>query len=106
MRNANSALKTGLMTTIIAGALTISIGGSTRTNQPLNQNSQRETRMSKRASGTFEVKVTPQDDKTEEGLGRMTISKQLHGDFEGTSIGQMLTSMTKTQGSAAYVAIE
>lgn len=62
--------------------------------------------MSKRATGTFEVKVTPQDDKSADGLGRMMIAKQIHGDFEGTSTGQMLTSMTKTQGSAAYVAIE
>ena len=62
--------------------------------------------MSKRAMGTFEVKITPQDDKSAEGLGRMMIAKQVHGDFEGTSTGQMLTSMTKTQGSAAYVAME
>ena len=72
----------------------------------VNEVSQKETRMSKRATGTFEVKLTPQDDKSAEGLGRMTIAKQVQGDFEGTSTGQMLTSMTKTQGSAAYVAIE
>jgi len=70
------------------------------------QESQKETQMSKHATGTFEVKTTPQDDKSAEGLGRMMIAKQVHGDFEGTSTGQMLTSMTKTQGSAAYVAIE
>ena len=62
--------------------------------------------MSKRASGTFEVKLTPQSDNTAEGLGRMTLAKQLRGDFEGTSTGQMLTSMTKVQGSAVYVAVE
>jgi hypothetical protein len=94
------------MATIVAGALTMSIGGSTRTGEPLNERSHKETRMSKRASGTFEVKLTPQDDKSAEGLGRMTIAKQIHGDFEGTSTGQMLTSMTKVQGSAAYVAVE
>lgn len=106
MRNATSALKTGVMATIAAGALTISIGGSARTGEPLNEKSHKETWTSKRASGTFEVKITPQDDKSAEGLGRMTIAKQIHGDFEGTSTGQMLTSMTKVPGSAAYVAVE
>ena len=62
--------------------------------------------MSDRASGTFEVKLTPQHDKTEAGLGRMTIDKQLQGDFVGPSKGQMLTAMTSVDGSAGYVAIE
>ena len=62
--------------------------------------------MSNHASGTFEVKITPQDDKTAEGLGRMTIAKQIHGDLEATSAGQMLTAMTKVEGSAVYVAVE
>jgi Protein of unknown function (DUF3224) len=43
------------------------------------------------ASGTFEVKLVPQDDKSEDAtLGRMTIDKQFHGDIEGVSLGQML----------------
>lgn len=60
------------------------------------------------ASGTFEVKLTPQsDDKdSDPTLGRMTIDKQFHGDLEGTSKGQMLTGMTEVKGSAGYVAIE
>jgi hypothetical protein len=60
------------------------------------------------ASGTFEVKLVPQtDDKNgDPALGRMTIDKQLHGDLEGTSKGQMLTGMTEVKGSAGYVAIE
>ena len=60
------------------------------------------------ASGTFEVKLVPQtDDKSgDPALGRMTIDKQLHGDLEGTSKGQMLTGMTDVKGSAGYVAIE
>lgn len=60
------------------------------------------------ASGTFEVKLTPQsDDKDgDPTLGRMTIDKQFHGDLEGTSKGQMLTGMTEVKGSAGYVAIE
>jgi hypothetical protein len=59
------------------------------------------------ATGTFDVKVTPQtDDKGDPALGRMTIDKQFHGDLEGTSKGQMLTGMTEVKGSAGYVAIE
>ncbi len=39
-------------------------------------------------------------------LGRMTLTKTLHGGIEGTGIGQMLTAMTEVKGSAAYVAVE
>jgi hypothetical protein len=67
----------------------------------------KEGLVSSQASGTFEVKMTPQDDKTGlTGLGRFTIDKQLEGDFVGTSKGQMLTAMTSVEGSAGYVAIE
>ena len=63
-----------------------------------------------RASGTFEVKLTPQptDDKAEGGttLGRMSIAKTFHGDLEGTSRGEMLTAGTGVKGSAGYVAVE
>lgn len=65
--------------------------------------------MSTRATGTFDVKVTPQaSDDTGEGasVGRMTIDKQFHGDIEGSSKGEMLTAMTAVKGSAGYVAIE
>jgi hypothetical protein len=66
------------------------------------------------ASGTFEVKLSPQGqdnkspEKESEGvtLGRMTIDKQFHGDLEGTSEGQMLTAGTPVKDSAGYVAIE
>jgi hypothetical protein len=60
-----------------------------------------------KAVGTFDVKLTAQDDKTGEPmLGRMTIAKQFHGDLDGTSQGQMLTAMTDVKGSAGYVAME
>jgi hypothetical protein len=36
----------------------------------------------------------------------MSIEKQLHGDLEGTSQGQMLTAGTAVKTSAGYVAIE
>lgn len=63
--------------------------------------------MTNRASGTFEVKLTPQTPADEAAsLGRMSIDKQFHGDLEGTSKGEMLSVMTAVQGSAGYVAME
>ena len=59
------------------------------------------------ATGPFDVKVTPQDDKSADPLlGRMALDKQYHGDLEATGTGQMLTAGTSTKGSGAYVAIE
>ena len=63
--------------------------------------------MRNRASGTFEVKLTPQDDGPDAPVGRMSIDKQFHGDLAGTSKGQMLMSSSPSvNGSAGYVAIE
>jgi len=56
------------------------------------------------ARGTFDVTLTPQS--TDPVMGRMTIAKQLRGDLEGTSAGEMLTAMTGVKGSAGYVAVE
>ena len=59
------------------------------------------------ANGTFEVRLSPQNDNPDEPLlGRMLIDKQFHGDLEAISKGQMLTGMTTVKGSAGYVAIE
>lgn len=62
--------------------------------------------MTDRATGTFEVKMTPQEAPESPGVGRMLLDKQFHGDLEATSKGQMLAAMTEVQGSAGYVAIE
>lgn len=61
------------------------------------------------ATGTFDVKLTPQtpsEKAGDPGVSRMTIDKQFHGDLEGTSKGEMLAAMTAVKGSAGYVAIE
>ena len=72
-----------------------------------NESTPKEATMTNHATGTFEVKLNPQDDKSDDkSLGRMTIDKQWHGDLEGTSKGQMLTGGDVTKGSAGYVAIE
>lgn len=72
-----------------------------------SESTQEESIMTTHATGTFEVKLNPQDDKSgDASLGRMTIDKQWHGDLEGSSNGQMLTAGTTVKGSAGYVAIE
>jgi Protein of unknown function (DUF3224) len=70
---------------------------------------QKENVVTKHATGTFEVKVTPQtaDDNSQDAtLGRMSLDKQFHGDLQGVGKGQMLTAGTAVKGSAGYVAIE
>jgi hypothetical protein len=63
--------------------------------------------MTTHASGTFEVKVTPQPaDEAAPAVGRMSLDKQFHGDLEATSKGLMLAVSTSVKGSAGYVAIE
>jgi len=61
-----------------------------------------------RASGTFEVKLSPleTEHKGDANLGRMSIDKQFQGDLVGASYGEMLTAGTAVKGSASYVAIE
>jgi len=62
-----------------------------------------------KATGTFEVKMTPQppdDSAAGSAIARMLLDKQFHGDLEGTSKGQMLALSSSVKGSAGYVAIE
>ncbi len=62
--------------------------------------------MSNTATGAFEVKIMPQEDRAIQMLSRMTIDKTFHGDLEATSQGQMLAASTSIPHSAGYVAIE
>lgn len=76
---------------------------------PATGASRKETLVTHRASGTFEVKLTPQptiDGPEGAWRGRLLIDKQFRGDLEGTSKGEMLTAGTGVKGSAGYVAIE
>jgi hypothetical protein len=70
-----------------------------------NNAARKEKQMTTQAKGSFEVKLTPQEDK-DNAAGRTLIDKQFHGDLEATSKGQMLAAMTSVKGSAGYVAIE
>lgn len=63
----------------------------------------------KHVNGPFDVTVSPQgqpDIRDGVTTGRMAIDKRYHGALEGTGVGEMLSAMTTTEGSAGYVAIE
>ena len=62
-----------------------------------------------RASGSFDVTLKPlalDSNPGIEGIGRMGIDKQYHGELEATGQGQMLTAGTTIKNSAGYVAVE
>lgn len=93
----------GLCLILLSSAVTVSAqSDSPKTVQ------KKEVAMAKRASGAFDVKMTPQaaSEDDDSNLGRMTLDKQFHGDLEATGKGQMLAAMTEVQGSAGYVAME
>ena len=58
------------------------------------------------AHGTFTVDVHPLTPAPAEGLSRFSIDKQIHGDLEATSKGEMFGAGEYTKGAAGYVAIE
>jgi hypothetical protein len=66
----------------------------------------KENTMPHHAHGTFTVKVHPLTPPPAEGLGRFSIDKQIHGDLEATSKGEMFSGGDPKQGVAGYVAIE
>lgn len=62
--------------------------------------------MTHHAHGTFTVKVQPLTPAPAEGLTRFSLDKEIHGDLEATSKGEMLGGGDYKQGTAGYVAIE
>ena len=50
--------------------------------------------------------VKPLTPPPAEGLGRFSIDKQIHGDLEATTKGEMFSGGDPKQGAAGYVAIE
>ena len=62
--------------------------------------------MTHHAHGTFTVKVQPLTPAPAEGLSRFSLDKEIHGDLEATSKGEMLGGGDYKQGTAGYVAIE
>ena len=82
----------------------MSLVGSTGTRA---QSTSKEATPTMHATGPFDVKVTRQDDNSEDPLlNRMILDKHYHGDLEAAGKGQMLAAGTEVKGSGAYVAIE
>ena len=76
---------------------------------PVNGTIPMEAAVTTRATGTFEVKVTPiatSDAVDTGGFGRLALDKRFAGDLTGTSRGQMLAAGTEVEGSGGYVALE
>jgi hypothetical protein len=66
----------------------------------------KEIPMTHHAHGTFTVNVHPLNPAPAEGLNRFSIDKQIHGDLEATTKGEMFSGGDPSQGAAGYVAIE
>jgi hypothetical protein len=104
--------RTSVVVACVVGALMVVTAVSARMQQsgaktPQQAEAKKGTRMSKRASGTFDVKLTPKDQGADAAVGGMTIDKEFHGDLAATSKGQMLmASSSSVKNSAGYVAIE
>ena len=62
--------------------------------------------MTHHAHGTFTVNMQPLTPAPAEGLSRYSLDKQIHGDLEATSKGEMLSGGDPKLGEAGYVAIE
>ena len=62
--------------------------------------------MSHHAHGTFTVKMGAPTSGPADGLSRFSMTKEVHGSFEGTSQGEMLAGGDYSKATAGYVAIE
>lgn len=83
-----------MKTILVAVAIAVSVSGAGKTGGV----------MSKQATGTFEVKVTPVPGELP--FPRFTLAKEFRGDLAGTSQGEMMSVDATVEGSGAYVAIE
>ncbi|MGH9079510.1 MAG: DUF3224 domain-containing protein [Acidimicrobiales bacterium] len=62
--------------------------------------------MGSTARGTFEVNLAPGAAELDGAVSRFELTKQFHGDFDGTGAGVMLSCGDAQAGAAGYVAIE
>ncbi|MGH9585664.1 MAG: DUF3224 domain-containing protein [Acidobacteriaceae bacterium] len=62
--------------------------------------------MSNHARGDFTVQMQPLSSAPAEGLMRFSMNKEIHGDLEATSQGEMISAGDPKNGEAGYVAIE
>jgi hypothetical protein len=73
---------------------------------PLTSQQPKEASMPHHAQGTFTVDIKPLSPAPADGLSRFSIDKQIHGDLEGSTKGEMFAGGDFTKGAAGYVAIE
>lgn len=66
----------------------------------------RGIRMMGHARGTFTVRVLPMTAVAAEGIGHYSLEKEIHGDLEAASTGEMFGAGDPKQGEAGYVAFE
>ena len=62
--------------------------------------------MTQHARGTFTVDVKPLSPSPADGIARFSIDKDIHGDLEATSKGEMFSAGDPKRRTAGYVAIE
>src|SRR5208337_1685429 len=67
---------------------------------------QKAASMIHHARGTFTVKIQPLTPTPAEGISRFSIDKEIHGDLEATTKGEMFSAGDAKGGIAGYVAIE
>ena len=67
---------------------------------------QTEKPMTQHARGTFTVNVKPLTPSPVEGISRFSIDKEIHGDLEATTKGEMFSGGDPKKGVAGYVAME
>jgi len=96
---------------VVLAAVALSLGAASpaQVSPPVPAPVPKPAVLTKVASGSFDVKLTPQaPDEKDEGttLGRMSLEKQYHGDLDASARGEMLTAMAGVKGSGSYVAIE
>jgi hypothetical protein len=91
----------------LVATLCVSVPTGARTPAPTapSQSSATTKETTMTARGTFDVKMTPQEDKLNDGINRMALEKLYHGDIDGSSKGQML-AVGSAKTSGVYVAIE
>jgi hypothetical protein len=67
---------------------------------------QQATPTTHHARGTFTVNMQPVTPGPADGLSRFSMEKQIQGDLEANSKGEMISGGDPKQGAAGYVAIE
>lgn len=96
--------KSKITTIQIVALVSLGLGVSVRGQSSSNQ---KEGFVVGHAKGTFDVKITPQEDAAlDKTFSRMSIDKQIHGDLEATSKGLMLATGGPKEGAGGYVALE